>query len=85
MANAFSGRIKNQRKRIQDAIDKSNDFAEVFDIAKKGKLKELEKVNLEIGKPIKAMLAQKVKNIKEGFEAVGKPCAIEYKYDGFRW
>jgi DNA ligase-1 len=22
--------------------------------------------------------------IKEGFEKVGKPCAIEYKYDGFR-
>jgi len=30
------------------------------------------------------MLAQKVATIKEGFEKVGKPCAIEYKYDGFR-
>src|SRR3990167_392944 len=30
------------------------------------------------------MLAQKAKTIHEGFEAVGKPCAIEYKYDGFR-
>ena len=30
------------------------------------------------------MLAQKAKNIKEAFEAIGKPCAIEYKYDGFR-
>jgi DNA ligase-1 len=37
-----------------------------------------------VGKPIKAMLAQKAKNIEEGFKAVGKPCAIEYKYDGFR-
>jgi len=30
------------------------------------------------------MLAQKAKTIKEGFEMVGKPCAVEYKYDGFR-
>jgi DNA ligase-1 len=30
------------------------------------------------------MLAQKAKNIAEAFEMVGKPCAVEYKYDGFR-
>ncbi|MGA7896622.1 MAG: ATP-dependent DNA ligase, partial [Candidatus Nanoarchaeia archaeon] len=41
-------------------------------------------LNLEVGKPVKVMLAQKAKTIKEGFEKVGKPCAIEYKYDGFR-
>ena len=45
---------------------------------------ELEKISLEVGKPIKAMLAQKTKTIHDGFKALGKPCAIEYKYDGFR-
>ncbi len=75
---------KKASKRIQDAIDKSNDIAEVFENAKKGKLKSLNKVLLQVGKPVKVMLAQKVKNIKEGFEALEKPCAIEYKYDGFR-
>ncbi len=30
------------------------------------------------------MLAQKAKSIIEGFKQVGKPSAIEYKYDGFR-
>ena len=30
------------------------------------------------------MLAQKTKTIHDGFKALGKPCAIEYKYDGFR-
>jgi len=44
----------------------------------------LEKASLEIVKPIKAMLAQKVKTIEEGFKALGTPCAVEYKYDGFR-
>ena len=30
------------------------------------------------------MLFQKAKTIQEAFERVGKPCAFEYKYDGFR-
>ena len=86
MASAFfkPDKKKDVSKKIQDAIDKSNDLAIVFDIAKKGNLKNFDKISLEVGKPIKVMLAQKVKTIKQGFEKVGKPCAIEYKYDGFR-
>jgi DNA ligase-1 len=84
LAAAFFKRDSKTEKKIQSAIDKSNDLAVVFDIAKKRKLKDFEKVLLQVGKPIKVMLAQKVKNLKEGFEKVGKPCAIEYKYDGFR-
>ena len=84
ISKAFFERDKTASTIVQKAIDKSNDLAVVFDIAKKGKLKELEKVNLQIGKPIKAMLAQKVDSIKDGFKAVGELCAIEYKYDGFR-
>ncbi len=75
---------KEAQKKVQEAIDKSNDLAEVFEKCLKKNLKELEKISLEVGKPIKVMLAQKVATIAEGFEAVGKPCAIEYKYDGFR-
>jgi len=84
LAVAFFKRDSKTEKSIQDAIDKSNDISEVFDIARKSKLKDLEKIHLQVGKPIKVMLPQKIKTIKEGFEKVGKPCAIEYKYDGFR-
>ncbi len=84
MAAAFFDSRKDAVKKIQDAIDKSNDMASVFDFAKKRKLKDLEKLHLQVGKPIKVMLAQKVKTIEEAFNAVGKPCAVEYKYDGFR-
>ena len=83
-AKAFFKGSKEESAKIQNAIDKSNDIAVVFDVAKKGKLKDLEKISLQIGKPIKAMLAQKVTTIKDGFKALGQPCAIEYKYDGFR-
>jgi len=84
MATAFFNSEKDAIKKIQDAIDKSNDLAAVFDVTKKGKLEKFDKLHLQIGKPIKVMLAQKAKNLKDGFEKVGKPCAIEYKYDGFR-
>jgi DNA ligase-1 len=84
LASAFFDRTKEAEEAIQNAIDKSNDLAIVFEIVKEGDLKKLDKLSLEIGKPIKAMLAQKTNTIKEGFEALGKPCAIEYKYDGFR-
>ncbi len=80
----FKDDKKTAVKDIQDAIDKSNDIVAVFEMAKKGKLKDLGKVHLEVGKPIKVMLAQKAKNVEEAFEAVGRPCAVEYKYDGFR-
>ena len=84
LSSAFFNDDKEASRKIQEAIDKSNDVALVFDIAKKGKIKELKKVSLEVGKPIKAMLPKKVTTIKEGFKEVGKPCIIEFKYDGFR-
>jgi DNA ligase 1 len=84
ITSAFFEGDKESAEKVQDAINKSNDLAEVFSLAKKGGLNELSALRMEVGKPIKVMLAQKVKNIKEGFEAVGKPCAVEYKYDGFR-
>jgi len=69
---------------LQEGYDILNDFADVALIAKESGLKGFESIKLEPGKPIKVMLAQKVKNIKEGFECVGEKCAAEYKYDGFR-
>jgi len=75
---------KNVSEKIQEAIDKTNDIALVFEICKKKKLKELDKATLQVGKPIKAMLAQKAPTIEAAFKAVGKPAAVEYKYDGFR-
>ncbi len=84
VSKAFFKGDKEDSGKVQRAIDKSNDIGEVFEKAKKGKIKDLEKVSLEVGKPIKAMLAQKAESIKDGFEKLGKPCAVEYKYDGFR-
>ncbi len=81
---AFFNNNKEYEDRLQRAIDKSNDLKVVFTIARQGKIKELDKIKLKVGHPIKAMLAQKAKNIDDAFKKLGTPMAIEYKYDGFR-
>jgi len=68
---------------VQHAYDLANDFSVVLQAARKG-LKVLENIKLEVGKPIKVMLYLKAKDMKDAFERLGKPSALEYKYDGFR-
>ena len=74
---------KKKAEIVQNAYDKSTDFAEVFKRALKGE-QELNNLDLSPGKPVKVMLYPKAKSIAEAFEIVGKPAAFEYKYDGFR-
>lgn len=68
---------------VQHAYDMLNDWGLILEMVKE-KPDELFNVELEVGKPIKVMLYQKVKSIEEGFDAVGSPAMIEEKIDGFR-
>ncbi len=69
---------------VQSAFDVTNDFSVVASAIKKGGLKELGKIKLHVGVPLKVMLYPKAKDIEDAFSIVGKPAAFEYKYDGFR-
>ncbi len=84
MLKAFFKDNKDYEEDIQNAIDRSNDLREVFEAAMEKEAKSLEKIKLEVGKPIKAMLAQKAKDIDDAFKHLGAPLCVEYKYDGFR-
>lgn len=75
--------IKKAANAVQESYDKANDFALVFEKAKKG-ISSLHNTELIPGHPLKVMLALKAENIKDGFERVGRPAVFEYKYDGFR-
>jgi len=68
---------------IQKAYDFTNDFSRVAEACQKG-LEEVNSLDIELFRPIKSMLAKKVDTIEEGFETVGEPAAIDYKYDGMR-
>ncbi len=70
--------------KIQEAYDITNDFSKVALAVQKDGEEGLKKVLLNVGVPLKVMLAPKVNTIKEGLERTGKPAEVEYKYDGFR-
>ncbi len=72
---------KEMQEKVQEAYDKSTDWAEVFEKACRGKLKE---ISLSPGKAVKVMLFPKAEDIDDAFRIVGKPAAFEFKYDGFR-
>jgi len=72
---------KEKVEFVQQAYDKTTDFAEVFEKACK---KKLGSISLSPGKPVKVMLFPKAKDIDDAFRIVGKPAAFEFKYDGFR-
>ncbi len=68
---------------MEFAYSKLVDYGEIAKRLSESK-ENLFKIKIRLFRPIKVMLAQKVNNIKEGFETVGIPAQIEYKYDGFR-
>jgi DNA ligase 1 len=68
---------------IQQAYDRCNDFGQVALAAKKG-IKALKSITFKLGTPIRVMLAQRESSVEAGLERVGRPAALEYKYDGFR-
>jgi len=76
-------KYNEQISAVQEAIDKTNDFLVVAKAAKLG-ISELAKIELKVGTPISVMLGPKAETISEAFKIVGKPAALEYKYDGFR-
>ncbi len=68
---------------IQRAYDLSTDFSKVAKACTEG-IEEVRRIEIQVFRPIKSMLAKKVDTIDEGFETVGKPAVIDYKYDGMR-
>lgn len=69
---------------IERAYFLTSDYSLVAKKAKKEGEKGLKAVEIEIGRPVKVMLYQKAKSIQDAFETVGRPAAIEPKYDGLR-
>ncbi len=70
--------------KIQNAIDISNDLSLTAKKIKEKGLKGLKDIEMQPLNPIKVMLYPKAKDIKDAFERLGRPMALEYKYDGFR-
>ncbi|WP_429222880.1 ATP-dependent DNA ligase [Methanobacterium oryzae] len=68
---------------VERALMLTNDPGIVAEVAKEEGEKGLKRLNLTPGKPVKPMLAQLSKNIKDSIEEMGY-ALCEIKYDGFR-
>ncbi len=81
----FGNEIKS---RINGLIEKAHALTNDYALVAKTAIGEgnagLSKLSLVMFRPIKVMLAQKADGIDDAFETVGRPAAIEYKFDGFR-
>ena len=83
IAEAFFKDQNDMINKIEYAYDLANDYALIFETASRGK-KDLEKISIIPGRPMKVMLPVKVTDMKEAFRICGTPLAVEHKYDGFR-
>ena len=75
---------KANRENLEDAYNVSSDLGKVAEVAAKAGLKGINEFKIELFKPIRPMLADRVKSEKEAIEKFGKKFAAEYKLDGER-
>ncbi len=81
---AFADGSKAARQKVEAAFNLSSDLGLVANaLAEKG-LDGLASVTLEVGRPIRPMLAEREPSLAEVLKRMGGSAALEYKYDGLR-
>jgi len=75
---------KGDRGRVELAYNTCSDLARVAKLLAAKGLEGLEEIRLEVGIPLRAMLAERLPGITEILEKLGGKAAFEYKYDGLR-
>jgi DNA ligase-1 len=83
LAVAYGGG-KEAREAFERAYNLSSDLGYVAKAAALGGLREIEKFEIAVGRPIRPMLAERLSDAKEILEKLGGTAALEYKYDGLR-
>ena len=75
---------KSNRENLEAAYNVSSDLGKVAEVAAKEGLDGINEFKIELFKPIRPMLADRVKSEKEAIEKFGKKFAAEFKLDGER-
>jgi DNA ligase-1 len=83
LAVAYTGEKKN-KKHLERAYNLCGDLGRIASTVAKTGLEGLEKIQIEVGHPIKVMAAQRVKKLADLFEKMPDGLAAEFKYDGER-
>ncbi len=83
LAIAFGGG-KDTRPILERAYNISSDLGRVARTVAENGIESLDRFKVSLGRPIRAMLAERLSSPKEILEKLGGRCAAEYKYDGER-
>ncbi|MGD0250334.1 MAG: ATP-dependent DNA ligase [Thermoplasmata archaeon] len=84
LAEAFGDGTKATRTRIEAAFNLSSDLGLVTGVLVESGVDGLASVGLEVGRPVRPMLAEREPNLAAVLERMGGTAALEYKYDGLR-
>ncbi|MCI4357921.1 MAG: ATP-dependent DNA ligase [Thermoplasmata archaeon] len=84
LAVAFGDGTKESRRRIEDAFNVSSDLGLVAQTISKGGLDALASIHLEVGRPIRPMLAERSPDLADVLKRMEGAAALEMKYDGLR-
>jgi DNA ligase-1 len=76
--------FKEARGAIEAAFNVTSDLGEVATRLASHGLKGLEGVQAQVGKPVRAMLAEREATLQDALDRMGGTAALEYKYDGLR-
>ncbi len=83
LAIAFTG-TKDNRPYLERAYNISSDLGAVAKAVAEGGLEAVKRFRIEVGRPIRPMLAERLPTPEEIVQKIGGECAAEYKYDGER-
>ena len=75
---------KAHRKLLERAYNVTSDLGFVIGVAAERGVAGVRKIHLQVGKPIRPMLAERLGSAQEILDQIGKPVAAEYKLDGER-
>jgi len=81
---AFADGTKPARAQIEGAFNLSSDLGLVATTLSGGGVAALARIGLEVGRPVRPMLAEREPTLEAVLERMGGPTAVEYKYDGLR-
>ena len=81
---AFADGSKEARAKVEAAFNLSSDLGLVAVTLASGGTSALRSIGLEVGRPVRPMLAEREPTLEAVLERLGGRAALEYKYDGLR-
>jgi DNA ligase 1 len=84
LAERYSSGTKEARAKIEAAFNLSSDLGLVAETLDSAGLDGLPSIRLEVGRPVRAMLAERATSLENLLERMEGKAALEYKYDGLR-